>query len=205
MSLSDEIAAERVIMADLLTGLSDAQLDTPSLCERWSVRDVAGHVVVPLVISRPRSLLALVRARGNQDRAGDNLARATAGRPIVNLANVLRARADAPSRVPEAQLTDLQIHGQDIRRPLGLTRDFDAVRLHATLEFLTSPGARPRGVVPAGRLDGLRLVATDLGWSYGLGPEVRGPAEALMLAVAGRKIVSDELVGDGIPKLADRS
>jgi hypothetical protein len=51
----------------------------------------------------------------------------------------------------------------------------------------------------------LRLVATDLGWSYGLGPEVRGPAEALMLAVAGRKIVLDELVGDGIRKLADRS
>jgi hypothetical protein len=50
----------------------------------------------------------------------------------------------------------------------------------------------------------LRFVATDLGWSSGLGPEVRGPAEALMLAIAGRKVVLAELVGDGVAALAGR-
>jgi uncharacterized protein (TIGR03083 family) len=204
MSLPDEIAAERVIMADLLAGLSDAQLDTPSLCAGWSVRVVGGHVLVPLAISRPRFLVALLRARGRLDGASDELARGVAARPVAALAALLRARAEAPSRAPDAQLADLQIHGQDIRRPLGLNRDFDAGRLHATLEFLTSPAARNGGVVRPGRLDGLRLVATDLGWSSGLGPELRGPAEALMLAIAGRTVALDELVGDGVAALAHR-
>jgi hypothetical protein len=155
------------------------------------------------VISRPRFVLALVRAGGKVQRAGDALAHSVAARPAAELARILRTRAAMPSRAPDAQLADLQIHGQDIRRPLGLTRDFDAVRLHATLEFLVSPQAR-YGVVRPGRLDGLRLIATDLGWSSGLGPEIRGPAEALMLAAAGRTIVLDELVGDGVAVLADR-
>jgi uncharacterized protein (TIGR03083 family) len=204
MSLPDEIAAERVIMADLLAGLSDAQLDTPSLCAGWSVQVVAGHVAVPLAVSRPRFVLTLLRARGKLDRASDDLARHVAGRPVAELAHLLRTRANTRSRAPDAQLADLQIHGQDIRRPLGLSRDFDAVRLHSTLEFLISPAARYGSAVRPGRLDGLRFVATDLGWSAGLGPEVRGPAEALMLAIAGRGVVLGELVGDGIPMLTAR-
>ena len=37
------IAAERRRTADLIEALSPAQLDTPSLCGDWTVRQVAGH------------------------------------------------------------------------------------------------------------------------------------------------------------------
>ena len=34
------------------------------------------------------------------------------------------------------------------------------------------------------RVRGVRLVASDLDWSFGRGPEVRGPAEAILMTVA---------------------
>jgi hypothetical protein len=48
---------------------------------------------------------------------------------------------------------------------------------------------------------GLRLVATDLDWSHGSGPEVRGPGEALMVALAGRPLALAALAGDGVDVL----
>lgn len=51
---------------------------------------------------------------------------------------------------------------------------------------------------------GLRLVATDLEWSHGKGPVVNGPAESLLMAVAGRRSVLSELGGPGQPTLAAR-
>jgi hypothetical protein len=49
---------------------------------------------------------------------------------------------------------------------------------------------------------GVRLVATDLDWSHGNGPEVRGSGEALLMAMAGRPAALDDLDGPGKAKLA---
>ena len=54
------------------------------------------------------------------------------------------------------------------------------------------------------RIRGVRLVATDLRFSAGAGPEVRGEAEALLMAMAGRRGVASELSGPGRAKLAGR-
>ena len=50
----------------------------------------------------------------------------------------------------------------------------------------------------------MRLVATDLRFSAGTGPQVRGAAEALLMAIAGRRGVVSELSGPGQAKLAGR-
>jgi hypothetical protein len=55
------------------------------------------------------------------------------------------------------------------------------------------------------RIDGLALRATDTGWSYGAGPEVSGPMLPLLLAMAGRKGVLNELSGDGVDTLRQRA
>jgi hypothetical protein len=52
------------------------------------------------------------------------------------------------------------------------------------------------------RARGVRLVATDLDWSHGRGPEVRGNGEALLMAMAGRRAALDDLDGPGKAKLA---
>ncbi len=53
------------------------------------------------------------------------------------------------------------------------------------------------------RIRGLRLIATDLDWSTGDGPAVEGPAESLLMVLAGRPI-TDELTGSGQATLAAR-
>jgi hypothetical protein len=54
------------------------------------------------------------------------------------------------------------------------------------------------------RIHGLRLVATDTGWSYGAGPEVSGPAMSLLLAMTGRPAGLDGLSGEGAAALGQR-
>jgi hypothetical protein len=51
------VAAEVRDMADLLESLDEAQLDTPSLCEGWRVRDVAGHVASGTCMSLPAVMM----------------------------------------------------------------------------------------------------------------------------------------------------
>ncbi|MGZ8750310.1 MAG: maleylpyruvate isomerase family mycothiol-dependent enzyme, partial [Pseudonocardia sp.] len=54
------------------------------------------------------------------------------------------------------------------------------------------------------RIHGLRLVADDLDWSWGQGPEVHGSAEALILMLTGRPVGAEELTGPGAVTLYDR-
>jgi hypothetical protein len=99
------------------------------------------------------------------------------------------------------RLTDLQVHGQDMRRPLGLPHGLDPDRLLISLDFLTG---RRAGFSSRRRLAGLRLEATDLAWSWGAGAVLAGPAEALMMAAAGRPAALRDLDGPGVRVLASR-
>ena len=97
-------------------------------------------------------------------------------------------------------LVDSMIHHQDMRRPLGKPREIPAERLLCALPFaVTAPPLR--GFWNA---RGVRLVATDLDWSRGKGPEARGPAEAVLMVLAGRPAVASELTGPGASVLQER-
>jgi uncharacterized protein (TIGR03083 family) len=102
---------------------------------------------------------------------------------------------------PQESLLDHIVHHQDIRRPLGLPRQVPEKRLLAALGVAPGisgfVGAKKRAV-------GLHLVATDVDWSGGDGPEVRGTGEAILLALTGRPVVLAELSGDGLPMLRGR-
>ncbi|GAA3350005.1 hypothetical protein GCM10020358_74270 [Amorphoplanes nipponensis] len=130
----------------------------------------------------------------------------TAERPPGELARGLRDNAENPFRPPivgyPGQLTDLQVHGQDMRRPLGLPHGLRLERLRVSLDFLV--GGRAVGFAPRRRLAGLRFEAADLDWATGTGPLVTGPAEALMLAMTGRGVALTELDGPGVPILRNR-
>jgi hypothetical protein len=54
------------------------------------------------------------------------------------------------------------------------------------------------------RVAGLTLRATDTDWSAGEGPEVRGPAIAILLAISGRAAGLDDLAGEGVETLRPR-
>ena len=97
-------------------------------------------------------------------------------------------------------LTDNMIHQQDIRRVLGAPRVIAAERLLVALDFARW-APLIRGAL---RARGVRLVATDVDWSAGTGPEVRGPGEALLMVMAGRRDALTDLDGPGLTKLAAR-
>jgi uncharacterized protein (TIGR03083 family) len=206
MDVRAAIAAERRRMADLLDSLDEAQLATPSLCAAWTVKQVAGHVVSAIDLPRKALPGIILRSGLRPHRANALLAAEVARRPAANLAATLRRLADHPFKAPRVgypgQLTDLQVHGQDMRRPLGLPADLDPDRLRLSLDFLT--GGRAPGFVARGRLTGLRLEATDLPWSWGDGAVLTGPAEALMMAVTARPVALADLSGPGVDRLAAR-
>lgn len=118
----------------------------------------------------------------------------------------LLARNQRPSGLPSGfnggiALTDGTIHHQDIRRALGLPRTIPEHRLVAALTF--SLGAP---TLPSKRnTKGLKLVATDVNWTVGDGPEVTAPGEALLMAAAGRAPALEELSGDGLSTLRETS
>lgn len=200
------IADERRALADQLAGLTGEQQATQSLCSEWTVHQVLGHLVVPLEVGVPKFLRAMLAARGNFDRANVRLAKEQARRPFGELVEVLREKADSrftpPGSGPEAPLADVLVHGLDIRWPLGLTREVPPDRLRVALGWLVTGAVD--GPVPKGAPAGLRVEADDLDWAPGEGPVVRGPADALLLAVTGRTVALGSLGGDGVPTLRDR-
>ena len=197
------IAAERRRLAGLLDTLSADQWATPSLCAGWTVRHVVAHLVTPFLVSTPALLGAVLRRRGLAG-AMDHTARRLAGRPTTDLVETLRRNADhrftPPGGPPEAPLTDILVHGMDIRWPLGRPGDRpDPATLLPVLDFLAGPKAG--GLVPRGRLAGLRLVATDVDWAHGDGAVVEGPALPLAMAALGRRVALPELTGPGAARL----
>ncbi len=55
------------------------------------------------------------------------------------------------------------------------------------------------------RVAGLTLRATDAEWSTGTGPEVAGPTIAIVMAMTGRTVAFDDLEGDGVDTLRERT
>lgn len=201
------IAEERLSTAEILSGLTDEQWNTQSLCTKWKVRDVAAHLLMPLVVSGPRFGAELVRARFDFNQANLRLTARVAQRSNAEIIAGLREHASnrfkPPGMGPIAPLTDCIVHGQDMWRPLGIDHRIAPERQRLVLDFVA--GGRVKGWVPENRLFGLRFQATDMDWALGEGEPVAGPAEALMMAVTGRIAALDDLIpSPGVDVLRSR-
>lgn len=205
MTLFEMVADERRSTADLVEGLSEEQLRTPSLVPTWTVRDVAAHLALAFDWSLTQFLRAAL-AHWSFDKAVDELTFAMAKRPVRELTENLRRNAARrirpPGTGPEAPLTEILVHGLDLRWPLRISRKIPQERARPALDFLAKTPAR--GFVRGAWRKGLRFEASDLDWTHGEGPTLRGRAEALMLALTGRREALQELQGDGVEVLRER-
>lgn len=207
MDVAARTAANRRLLADFFDGLDESQLGTQSLCSAWTVRQVLGHSAMPFSVGIGRLLWRTLLARGSIDRASAAIAEEQARRPVAELTGLLRThatkRVPAPGVGPMGQFTDHCIHLRDCARPLGLETDVALEDWRAVLDWLPTKQAS-LGVIPAGRLDGLALRATDQDWSWGEGAEVSGPSEALAMALSGRPVALTDLGGPGMATLRER-
>jgi hypothetical protein len=169
------------------------------------VREVLGHLVMPLTRSLGGFLVQVVRSRGSVDKASAEFARNLSRRPLEDLTALLRHKASevnkAPGVGPRGQMADGCIHLRDCARPLGLPDDVSLADWRVLLDWF--PGG-VRGLVPKDRLEDVQLLATDQDRSWGTGEQIAGPSEALAMAVAGRSVALDDLSGSGVDVLRSR-
>jgi len=198
------IHAERKALADDLQGLTEPQWATQSLCTAWTVHDVLAHMTATARMTSPQFIgkfvmsgfnFASVQAQGVAAEKGsspaDTLARFTA---LVNASN-------HPPGPNDTWLGEVIVHSEDIRRALHIKHAYPIEAAMQVANFYKNSnlliGAKTR-------ITGLKLRATDADWSNGDGPEVAGPMVSLVVAMAGRKAATEDLVGDGVPILRAR-
>ncbi|MCT7658243.1 maleylpyruvate isomerase family mycothiol-dependent enzyme [Mycobacterium deserti] len=199
------VHAERAALIDDLERLDTAQWETPSLCEGWTVHDLVAHRVDTAMATRLGFVLDMARARFDFDRQNAlGVARARGATPRETLQRLreVATRTTAPPAPRDTRLVEEVVHGEDIRRPLGLTREYPVQAVLRSLRYqarTTASFGGAREVVAR-----VRLAATDADLELGDGPEVSGPALALLLAISGRRVALDELDGPGVDCLAQR-
>jgi uncharacterized protein (TIGR03083 family) len=195
---------DRADLADFLDGLAPEQWAAPTLCHKWSVHDVVAHIISYDDLGPVGFVGRFAAGRFNPDAANqvgvDQYAKLSPDELLAELRGHLRPAGLTARFGGRIGLVDGLIHHQDIRRALGAARKVPTERLSAALPFAkVAPPIRAFS-----RIRGLRLVATDIDWSTGSGPIVEGPAEPLLMAMAGRSNAVDELTGPGQLTLVGR-
>jgi uncharacterized protein (TIGR03083 family) len=196
-------------ISQCLHELSLPEWDEPSLCEGWRVRDVVGHMCVGYTTPLPTMITKVARRGFNVPRASleESIAFASAQSPDQILGTFDRIHRENLKRgiakmiKPTEGLVDHLIHHQDIRRPLNRPRPMPEDRLRAALQATPELG----GFVGAKkRVKDLQLIATDVDWTHGTGPQVIGTGEAILLVASGRPVALGELSGEGVETLRTR-
>ncbi|GAA4714694.1 maleylpyruvate isomerase family mycothiol-dependent enzyme [Phytohabitans rumicis] len=181
----------RARLTDLLADLSEDEWRRPSLCDGWTIRDVAAHLAwqptITMPAALPAAMLGLIRARGSMHRAIHDEAVRYARRPteqiIAEVRGTIGARRPVPGMTYLETLIDVLVHGQDIAVPLGRRLDMAP---EAAAVAVARIWTKPSLFRSTKHLHAFRFTATDTAWSAGDGPEVRGPIGAILLRLTGR-------------------
>jgi uncharacterized protein (TIGR03083 family) len=198
------IHSERAAVAETLAGLSADQWGSPSWCQGWSVQEASGHILAAAE-QTPLHFYAQLAAAGFRfDVFTDRGAKRLAAVGPEELVRRLRARTTTTNHPPApvlAMLGEIVVHGEDIRRPLGLSHQPPLPAIEAVADSWKHSNLL---IGAKRRIAGVRLRATDTEWTHGEGPEVSGPLLSLVLAMGGRKGSHRDLSGDGVEVLAAR-
>lgn len=193
-------------MSATLAEVGDDQWEAPSLCNGWQVRHVPAHLVTGYLLQREHlgemvarwgSVLEAAKW-GAIEFAADHDARAIV-QAFERNAGQAEPTGMAAVIPPPDVFIDQLLHRLDVAIPLDLSRRIPEEHLLAALDAMPSVEGLIGGKV---RATGLRLIATDLPWTWGDGPEVRGPGEAILLALSGRPCGLSRCEGDGVELLA---
>jgi uncharacterized protein (TIGR03086 family) len=180
----DRLALEAT--GGIIVGLTDDQLDLPTPCTEWTVRDVVEHLVVNATTHASRvSGIAVEPPEGNvRERYAAAASHLTAmlsrdGALDIPVKLGKFGTFDGPIALG-VHFVDVLVHGWDIGQAIGMRVEFDAKLAAPALRMAerypdTPPTRGPGGAfaarqpVPDDAPAGIRLLAT-------LGRQVRWPA-----------------------------
>lgn len=193
------VTSQRLALLHQLRDLSDDEWGRPSLCDGWTVKDVAAHVTASPQV-RARDFPAMM-ARGGLSynrmvlRDGQRRGRAPVAQLLADHERLAGVHRAPPLLSPLEPLLDILVHTQDILRPLGRTHTAPTEAV-----VLATDRARRMAVFLGSRklVRGVRMVATDADWDRGAGPTVEGPMQELLMLCAGRTAHARDLRGDGL-------
>jgi uncharacterized protein (TIGR03083 family) len=194
--LQPTVATELTSLADLLDTASGAQWDAASLCAGWRVREVVAHMTMAARYSQEQFMAELQRCGFDFTRLSNEVAARDARLPtdelIKNLRSGVMQHWAPPGGGYRGALNHAVIHGLDVSVPLNLPRLSSDETIRVILDDLTQrSGSVHFGIDIAGR----HLQATDLDWSFGQGPVLRGAAADLALVICGRSVPPGRLEG----------
>lgn len=180
------IDSERSWLADLLESLPQTAWEQPSLCQGWSVRDVAAHLT--FAHARLRDVLWPAVRAGFRYNA--MISYTAVHSPLTHEEIVATVRGFVGSRrrallVTELEpLLDVLVHSQDICLPLGIEHPTSVdASVAAANRVLSLRGPMRLWEPPRW----VRLVATDADWTYGDGDVVEAPIQSHLLTLTGRQ------------------
>lgn len=198
------IHTERQALIADLEPLTVEQWATPSLCSAWTVRECLAHMTATARMTPPRFFSHFLKAGFNFNAMSAKDVAAEVGSSgadaLVRYRSVQGNSTHPPGPI-DAMLGEMLLHGEDIRRPLGIRHSYPTEAVTRCLDFFKGSNLL---LGSKKRIAGLTLRATDTAWSTGTGPEVSGPAIDLLLAMTGRSAGLDGLTGDGIATLRSR-
>lgn len=193
----EQIAGTLVQLADILEGLEPDEWGSQSLCDRWTVRDVAGHIVwrvgssysemlrtvLPMLTLSGMSLDSLTEAVSRQE------AEATSPDELVRrLRRIAALRLAGLGRTGMNDLVETVVHTYDIVQPLGIPIEVepDATRRVALRGLILASPDRREVVAKH------TLYAADAGWAIGPGRSgtgriIEGSAQGIVLYLFGRR------------------
>jgi uncharacterized protein (TIGR03083 family) len=194
---------QRGALVHLLEDLSEKDWHQPSLCDGWTVRQVAAHLALQNTTwsAMPRAVLDLVRY-GGLNGAIHAMACRHAELPVEVIIGEIRDRIGVCQPLPTVTFRetaiDYLVHGQDIAVPLGR-----ALPIPPGLAVIAADRvwSRSRMFHARKKLAGYRLVADDAPWAAGQGQVISGPIGALLLLLTGRPAALPRLSGPGVAGL----
>jgi uncharacterized protein (TIGR03083 family) len=195
----------RRALVHLLEDLSEEEWRQPSLCDGWTVRQVAAHLALQNTTwsIMPHAVLDLIR-HGGMNGAIHVMACRHAELPVEVIVGEIRDRIGVWRPLPTVTVRetaiDYLVHGQDIAVPLGRS-----LQMPPDLAVLAADRVWSRSLMFRARkkLAGYRLVADDAPWAVGQGQEISGPIGVLLLLLTGRPAALPQLSGSGAAGLRD--
>jgi uncharacterized protein (TIGR03083 family) len=200
------VKTDREALADYLQALAPDDWDRPSLCDGWTVKGVALHLLVTPTLSKGKVFLSFVGSGFNLDKMSQKQidrmsAELSTDQIVAQTRNTAGVQSAPPGLKPMGVLGEVLTHTSDISLAVGTPLDLPVDHYVMGLDYM-------KDVQPVigckKRIEGLQLRATNTDWTIGDGPLVEGDAKHLLSAMAGRQAALDGLSGDGVDLLRTR-